>query len=285
MLTRMRTILVAVMAACVGVWVVFLTDFSFEPWVSIFTPLFIVLVFVVPFMLFAGALTMFVATFCGIRITPDGKLCYNPDNFWWKWMSRFYGDSWGTEVAFCKAYWFTDLFLLIVFIISIFVAILATFFVVVGSDVITVVKTGTMADSSPFLFIFIILAGIAVYVSCAAYLSFRESWLQWVGGAMLGVLVVAICVAVIYTFGVYPVSVTMEEQSIALGEALLIYGKIIGILIGGMAAAVGFCFAAYKFVMWLLFTIFPKLRNTWIGKFYLWIHDELCPIVTECKIP
>lgn len=67
------------------------------------------------FLLAAAGILFF--SFFQIDITPQGELCYNPNNFWWKAMSEFWDGVWKDKNSLCKAYWLT-FFLICIWLIA-----------------------------------------------------------------------------------------------------------------------------------------------------------------------
>ena len=68
----------------------------------------------VPPLAFVGSLVMLVLSFFSLQVTADGRLTYNPENFWWKILGKMY--LLNPSMSLCAACWLTAITVFLFFI-------------------------------------------------------------------------------------------------------------------------------------------------------------------------
>src|SRR3989344_3569480 len=63
---------------------------------------------------FPTSLFMLGFSFFRVYETGDGRLAYDPNNFYWKTMGRLFKEDWKEEISLCKAFWLTTLLMALV---------------------------------------------------------------------------------------------------------------------------------------------------------------------------
>lgn len=292
MLTRIRLILGAVMVTSVGASVVLWTYLPVLIVLSeagdLLAPLFFrfgllfVALLLTPFI---AALIMIIATFRNLEGKSDGTLCYSPDNFWWRLMSQWYRDRWGTEVRTCKALFLTDV-LVIIFsaIILVAISVLSVLFGLV-SDVYTAIDGGTLLVMDRDQLTTVGILGFLAYMILTGHFLQKKNWLGIIGRTMRRLFFLSIFVLFVAEVGVLPVRVIMANQGIELAEALLIYGKWAGIVVSVLAVVFGLFFGLFMFVPKIFLTASQNLHDTWFGRIFLFVHNASCPTMAEHQTP
>ena len=216
--------------------------------------------------------SILIFSFFRVDVMPDGQLCYNPNNPYWKLMKYFYSQSFKSRISLCKAYWATvGLLTLGAVILLIFGALLT----IVGTLSYTVYDAAynLNKDSAVGLGLLgiMILCIFIIGGVCKLLGWFEEKlpWFEYVNVALRIIILFAVGVALpIYAIHAYYV--------ISYGAAALVYLKLVGLGTVTIAGVV--------FLIWAAFKYFPIFKNTWVGYILRLAKKELCPQLIACPV-
>lgn len=202
--------------------------------------------------------------------TPDGRICYNPDNPYWRIMGYF--DFFDSEVSLCRAYWTTAG---LVTATAFVMAALSTFLLMVGGfSYIAYDATFNRDQNSAavlgYLGMAIILI-IAITYLCKffGWLEEKLPWFEYVNITLKIFVFCAITMAL-------PIFFIAINYNISYGAAVLIYLKWLGVIALGTGGAVLLTWTAFKYL--------PILNNTWVSYIFRSAKRELCPQLVACPI-
>lgn len=212
-----------------------------------------------------GALLMLVAAFmltCSffrVDTLPNGELCYNPSNPFWRAIESFYSkvEDWNGKISLCAAYW-TVVCMSIVYVMI--AVILAGFAYTLYTE-----KLGKLAPIMGFVF-----GGVLVALAVAAAVAFLLGKLinkfPWTAYPLLGSFFVGI-------FIIFPIAMIQKGAEVPVSTASGYYG--LGVL--ALAVAIGLGILAFKYI--------KVLRNTALGMFFASAKEKVCPMLTACSTP
>ena len=218
--------------------------------------------------LLLSAASILLFSFFRVDVMPDGRLCYNPDNPYWKLMGLVYPESFKSAVSLCRAYWATVGLLALVAGLLIFAS--AAIFI------ISMIFYAAYTDLNKFA---IVLGFMALIVLCVfiiggliellGWIEEKKPWFENVNSALRIIVLFAFVVAL-------PIFLISLEYTISYGAAALIYLKWVGIGISVIAGTILLIWAAFRYL--------PALKNTWAGYVLQLAKKELCPQLAACPI-
>lgn len=202
--------------------------------------------------------------FSCFRVKPmdNGELCYDPENFWWKTMKKFYGDHWSDRIKICKSNWLTYGFVT-VFLFCF--AMASGLLFCIGAIVYGIFADPLSAAK---------IAGMAIGVlTVFAIVSYLGGY--WAGKSELTERIFEVVVGVVVCFillmgGVFgPVFWIGEHYETSIFGSVGIYFLYILGIVGAVALVYG------------LFKVCKSLKNTWLGHY---IDENLCPELVACPL-
>lgn len=247
---RTRVMLFALASALgYGQYLVFQSDFSAFPRI---------LLHVVFSTLWISAITIFSFSFMRTAKNPDGQLGFNPENPFWRIMSRTGIYGWGNRVSLCKAY--KDTFLTFV--------LFELFVLAVGLFVFSLIMLVIGFIKDPIASLGLLLVGITSLGLFIGYMLFSSrmhdkfSRFKYLENSFFAALIIT---AIIFLLSAYFV----EFRNTSVGAAIIIAAAILAVF----AAVVG---VAAMIVKWA-FRRLPVLRDTWISQVLGTAKDWFCP--------
>ncbi len=200
-----------------------------------------------PLTLISG-LFMLIFSFFRVHQTPDGRLAYNPNNFYWKCLSKFYSSGWKDNISLCEAFWKTVMFVGS----NIIVAVALLMFSMLAYLLITEGWPKNVHFDPKQIAFFISLALTILGVAIAGGDGYKSKFRNYTGLAFIA-------------FGLVVVPIYMA--------GILLYLKFALAFIGIMGAFLG---AMYLF-MWLISRVASS--DSLLTKFFKALKDNYCPIL------
>jgi len=225
--------------------------------------------------LLLAAMGIFTLSFIEVGVSPQGELCFNPNNPFWKLMKFVYEGVWKDRNSLCKSYWlFAFILLFGAFILGVIGVVLYGIVTELIPNTVTVIQEeGILAVVKPVAIgIGVIVAFFGIIV-LFVNLALKHLWLKRLL-QVLGWIILVTVLFLAFVFG--PIHSIQDNQDVTTSEAIPIYLKWVGITLGSIAAAVLLIWAAFKYL--------PMLRNTWLGQIILAIKRNLCPSLVACPI-
>lgn len=222
-----------------------------------------------------AAAAMLWLSFFRIEEAADGRLIYNPDNFHWKLLKRFYSYTiidWKEPINLCRAFWLTALMVFVGLMLAL--AILGGVATIMGLVwILCQVSFTEMAGflTRPTTIIgAAFLAGFIMLMFFFGYQSRSRFWgtivLEWLAYAFLLAIVT-------------PTAYQMLANNLAFWPALWVvavfWGE--GVLVIAVMLLVG---AALTISLLGVVRSARWFKNTIIGRYAVALKENLCPILT-----
>lgn len=220
--------------------------------------------------LMISAACIFLFSFFKVDITPDGRVCYKPNNPYWKIM--VYLKIFDSSVSLCRAYWITVGLVTVMAIILAMCAVLLAIISGLSYTAYDAAFNQNMNSAAALGYFGLIIALTSALVYLTKFLGWLEekmSWFEYVNTALIIIVLCAVTVAL-------PIFTIAVKDEIGYGEAALVYCKWIGISALGVGGAILLIWGAFKYL--------PVLKNTWMGYIFRSIKKEFCPQLVACPI-
>ncbi|PIR69368.1 MAG: hypothetical protein COU47_03290 [Candidatus Niyogibacteria bacterium CG10_big_fil_rev_8_21_14_0_10_46_36] len=214
-------------------------------------------------LLFVSAFIIFVSSFMQVGMLPNGQLCYNPNNWYWRVMDSIWGNGWGDTVSLCKAYWRT----VETIILGMLVAVIAAFLI----GVVPAIVYAFIKDARSSLMVTGGVIGALSFIIGMIWLDNKYSWFGYVWKTVVALILFGLLV-------VFPSMEIMQERGILFWPALLVYLKYAGLIVGSVVAAIAVIVGCVAGAIYAT----PALRNSVVWQGYSFVKEETCPILVSC---
>lgn len=230
-------------------------------------------VIVIVFILSGAGIIPFMASFTRAHIEPDGSICFNTNNWYWKLMIGFFGKDFMLDNRGCLNYWLTGVAFMVFSIIGLIVLIISYgifnllkwAYITPGYEIANDVASG-LPIVGIIAVVFFACLGLCI---CAQLLVKRHKIFEVIFDVVMAILLTLV-IGFIAVF--IPIDIISISHDKTFGAASILYLRYVALGILGLIAMAALAWAAFKFL--------PMLKNHWLGQL---IQDKVCVRVTTCS--
>lgn len=210
------------------------------------------------------------SSFFRIKKSPNGILCYDPQNLYWRVMKSIWANRWDTKVSLCKMFWLTIAAILGGLMYIVVVAVCIVFIGALGVGGYFLLKYASVLNVMFWSLGIVSGLGILAVISYLVYLWMRT--FSFKTREMIGIIASVVFLG--FALVGLPIGVIIENGH-SLSQAIFLYLKWTSIIVGVL---VGTCFLIAYAIKYI-----PMLKDTFLGIVYTAIKTKTCPILYECS--
>lgn len=217
------------------------------------------------------AIIIFISTLFRIDTDMEGRPCYDPENFYWKHLSRIFNLD--NKIELCKMYWSTALLVVLGYFTLIISGQLCYGIYFVIKEIAIAIMTMTLTTGlMTIIFIalcfllFVLLVAITLWI-----LKFDNKYFK-LALKGIGILFFILFVCKIAVFVIWPLMQFIYEMITSTNIAVMLESFIFVSMI-----------SVYLLTK-LAFNLNPALKTTLIGRIYTNKEKNLCPLIYACPL-